>query len=216
MKRVHASREQLLKFPSVSLRNLVKTVPDLTLVDLTFGYPGACNAPTSYPEDHYSLSIWFKQVPPPAVHVHVRQWRVLTEVPLGKLDNVAESEGTVEERQAFDHWLRERWAEKDQLMERFATGGSFVASLSKPALESAKHVPGEPQKVVEWPVRLRHSWEFVEAFSWFSPVIVGVAIAWFCSSLLNIGPAEHCFATARAAKQSLDVAAAAVRHTNEL
>ncbi|KAM0786828.1 hypothetical protein ACM66B_002257 [Microbotryomycetes sp. NB124-2] len=160
-----------------SLRNLAKTVPDLTLVDLTIGYPGACNAPTSYPEDHYSLSIWFKQAPPPAVHVHVRQYNVLREVPLGDLSNVEKGDGSVEERQVFDQWLRDRWQEKDNLMKAFATKGRFDASTEDKQEKSASDS-------VEWDVKLRHSWEFAEVFSWFIPVFLS-ALAWWTWSRLR-------------------------------
>ncbi|KAK4057474.1 hypothetical protein OIO90_001543 [Microbotryomycetes sp. JL221] len=162
-----------------SLRNLVKQYPDLTLVDLTIGYPGACNAPKSYPEDHFSLTIWFKQVPPPKLHIHIKRYKVITEVPLGDLSHVEDNDGEPNERQAFDNWLRQRWQEKDDLMKRFATRESFVDKV-----DDVKNDDDEKSKLlkrsstVEWNVRLRHQWEFVEVFSWFIPVAVGVTLWW--------------------------------------
>ncbi|KAK4052735.1 hypothetical protein OIV83_002022 [Microbotryomycetes sp. JL201] len=152
-----------------SLRNLVKTVPDLTLVDLTIGYPGACNAPQSYPEDHYSLSIWFKQTPPPAVHVHIRQYNVLKEVPLGDLSNVEVGDGSLEERQAFDKWLRDRWQEKDDLMKVFVKQDRF---------DRTSDSDDKQRQAIEWNVKLRHSWEFAEVFSWFGPLVLFGLVWW--------------------------------------
>lgn len=57
----------------------------------------------------------------------------------------------------FDEWLRARWGEKDQLMERFAKEGSFGG------------------RSVEWPVELRSAQENLAAFSYFFPIVFG----WF-------------------------------------
>lgn len=170
----------------ISLRNLAPAVPDLTLIDLTVAYPGTFNPPSSYPEDHYSLSIWWKQLAPPSIHVHIRQYSVAKDVPLGVLDG---SDGTPEEKQAFDEWLRKRWEEKDQLMLDFAENGSFMGG--------GKSKKGE--KVV-LPVQLRHWWEYLECFSFFLPILT-LAAAWYLLPLL------WAYATVGAAGAGVDVAA---------
>ncbi|ORY88240.1 acyltransferase-domain-containing protein [Leucosporidium creatinivorum] len=164
-----------------ALRNLAPSVPDLTLIDLTVAYPGTFNPPTSYPEDHYSLSIWFKQVPPPSIHVHVRQFSVAKDVPLGVLDG---SDGTPEEKRVFEEWLRKRWEEKDQMMLQFAKEGSFAGGEKK----------GETAVL---PVQLRCWWEYLECFSFFLPVIALVAAWYLLPALWAYGTAAGAEATVR-------------------
>ena len=93
-----------------------------------------------YGQSYYTLrSIFFDGIPPPAVHIHIRRFDVATDVPIGNIPrsiprNSANglSRGQIlggdvpeEERQTFDVWLRDRWIEKDKLMQRFHDTGSF-------------------------------------------------------------------------------------------
>lgn len=139
-------------------------MPNLSLLDLTIGYPHVPNpqanpgvAPATYPEDHYNLSLWTKNVPPSPMHYHLRAFP-LAQIPLG--DYRGGGDATEEEKLAFDGWLRARWQEKDELMKGFYEKGEFVA--------------GQDGKV-EWQVGLRHWWENAEAFSYGVPVV----ILWF-------------------------------------
>lgn len=77
------------------------------------------------------------------------------------------SDGTPEEKQIFDEWLRKRWEEKDQLMLDFAKEGSFMGGNHSK----------KGEKVV-LPLQLRRWWEYLDCFSFFLPVIVLVA-AWY-------------------------------------
>lgn len=142
-----------------ALRTLAPCVPTLSLLDLTVGYPDVPLPPSSYPEDHYDLSLWTKNVPPPSLHFHLRAY-TLAQIPLGDLER--EGEATEEENLAFDGWLRERWVEKDELMRAFYRDGEFCK--------------GAKESRVEWKVELRNWWENAEAFSYGVPIL---ALWWF-------------------------------------
>lgn len=83
-------------------------------------------------------------------------------MPLGVLDG---SDGTEAEKKVFDEWLRARWVEKDKMMLDFARDGRF----------GGWKVKGEQ---AEWPLALRHWWEYLECFSFFLPMMALVA-AWY-------------------------------------
>lgn len=140
-------------------------MPDLTIVDLTIAYPGTAHAPKYWPEDFVTFSIWFKQVPPPSIHLHVRQYSVRMDVPLGKLDG---TDGTEEEKKVFDEWLRARWTEKDALMASFARDGTFTGTKEA----------GRQEDEAVWPLKLNSRLDYLECFSWFLPVIALVG-AWY-------------------------------------
>ncbi|KAI9462312.1 acyltransferase-domain-containing protein [Lactarius psammicola] len=158
-----------------SLRALSSCVPDLQLLDITVAYPGVPS--TGYGQSYYTLrSIFFDQIPPPAVHMHIRRFDVAKHVPIGALSNGdsrtqpngyphGQTTGVdvpEDEREAFDVWLRNRWSEKDQLMQRFYDTGSFSPSLDKfPALDI--------------PLQLRHKREILDAYCFFVPAIIGYA-----------------------------------------
>ncbi len=176
-----------------SLRALSSCVPDLQLLDITVAYPGVSypfliestrshsilvGVPsTGYGQSYYTLrSIFFDQIPPPAVHMHIRRFDVAKHVPIGALPNGASRsqpngyphgqtigvDVPEDEREAFDVWLRNRWSEKDQLMQRFYDTGSFSPSLDKfPAFDI--------------PLQLRHKREILDAYCFFIPAIIGYA-----------------------------------------
>ena len=140
-------------------------------LDLTIAYPSILPPPI-WPEDHYSLSIWSSAVPPPQIHVHLRSWDVRKEIPLGDL-SVAGSEGTPEEKQVFEEWLREVWREKDELMERFNRDGSFggdgIEGVGTNGMTvDEKKAAGEGIAI---PLELRSNWEILPSLSYFLPVI---------------------------------------------
>jgi len=124
--------------------------------------------------------------------MHVRAF-ALADIPLGDLSSTsADSEdGSPEERAAFERWLRERWSEKDALVERFRTQGTFVdaaaaaaaaaaasASSSKASggAEASEDEDDEDERragEVGWRVGLREPvWETLAAFSFFAPLVV--------------------------------------------
>ncbi|BGP14919.1 hypothetical protein JCM10213v2_002874 [Rhodosporidiobolus nylandii] len=136
-----------------TLRCLLTLIPasSLTLYDLTVGYAGV--PAQGYAQSYYTLQSAFgRGVPPPTVHLHLRTLHV-PDIPLGAVRNTAtprqiEGEITAEEKDIFERWLRERWAEKDSLMGKFGEKGEF---------------PTGAQGKVEVEVRLRPADYFVLA-----------------------------------------------------
>jgi len=155
-----------------SLRALSPCVPSLQLLDITVAYPGI--PPLGYGQSYYTLrSIFFDRIPPPIVHMHIRRFDVAKEVPIGNMSRgisssphgkTVEADVPEDERQTFDVWLRERWTEKDQLIQRFHDTGSFSSPLEK-------HLK------IDVPLELRHKSEVLNAFCFFIPPIIGFAWA---------------------------------------
>ena len=164
-------------------------LPSLYLMDVTVGYPGIPRS--GYGQDYYTLkSIFFDGIPPPEVHYHVRLYNVQRDVPLYAPSTssipqaikddpslsleqrkvLAQSmakkphllEPREEDKAAFDTWLRERWYEKDELMEKWHQGGQKKLGTGS---------EGEQEVVV--PLKLRTMGEIMDAFCWFAPVLAG-------------------------------------------
>ena len=129
------------------LRTLLPVTPDLALYDITIGYPGVppagyvahlfrktdlANPLRSYAQSYYTLSsIYSGDGAPPTVHMHLRSFD-LAQVPIGIVDaalspDEADEAVTADERKAFDVWTRERWTEKDELLDEFYKAGEFPA-----------------------------------------------------------------------------------------
>jgi hypothetical protein len=106
--------------------------------------------------------------------MHIRRFDVAKDVPIGKIPvGISETplngpfDGQTfgvdvpdEERQTFDLWLRNRWAEKDQLMQRFHDTGTFSSFLDE-----------HPEIII--PLQLNHMYEILNVFWIFFPAIVG-------------------------------------------
>ncbi|KAH8550352.1 acyltransferase-domain-containing protein [Umbelopsis sp. PMI_123] len=79
------------------------------LYDATIGYSGIKAG--DVPEEVYTLrSIFFLKRYPKKIHVHLRRY-LISDIPT--------------EEEAYAAWLRERWAEKDELLAQFYRTGSF-------------------------------------------------------------------------------------------
>ncbi|BGP10895.1 hypothetical protein JCM10049v2_006789 [Rhodotorula toruloides] len=191
-----------------ALRQLAPSIPNLSLVDLTVGYPLPRRSPPAdgkpasplYASDYYTLpSILLSHVPPPELHVHIRAFPV-SSIPLGDLSTMEhnpDDEGSEEEKRAFEEWLRKRWEEKDQLMERFRTKGSFLEEPrshgSRGAAEQDEDEDDEDERRPGehvWPIRLRHPLEPLLAFSLFLPFLALYGIwrgRWVAAGLLVSG-----------------------------
>jgi hypothetical protein len=112
------------------LRTLLPSLPDLQLMDVTIGYPGVPF--TAYPQDYFGLlSIFFRSVPPPTVHLHLH---IHSDLGNGEIPSLITPEEEVrddtglaspEEARAFELWLRGKWEEKDKRMEGFARDQKF-------------------------------------------------------------------------------------------
>ena len=130
-----------------ALRTLLPQIPDLKLMDITIGYPGVPYG--KYPQDYYGLlSIFFRSVPPPSIHMHLHIYDDLASpdcpIPSLTTSNKPADETAVkpdtglaspEEARAFELWLRGVWQTKEKRMERFYQDHKFVSSEGENARE---------------------------------------------------------------------------------
>jgi len=99
-------------------------------MDVTIGYPGVPF--TAYPQDYFGLlSIFFRSVPPPTVHLHLH---IHSDLGNGDIPSLITPESEAkddtglaspEEAREFELWLRGKWEKKDKRMERFARDQKF-------------------------------------------------------------------------------------------
>jgi hypothetical protein len=69
----------------------------------------------------------------------------------------------LENREEFDLWLRERWYEKDAIMEEYMAHGRFPASEDATSETKAAH-----NGYIETEVKLAHWWEIGSLFVTFA------------------------------------------------
>ncbi|KAI1817237.1 acyltransferase-domain-containing protein [Poronia punctata] len=106
--------------------------------DCTVAYEGIPRG--KYGEDYFTLSsTYFQGRPPKSVNFHWRRFAV-ADIPL-------------DSQEEFDLWLRERWYEKDAIMEQYVSTGRF------PANEAG----GETH--IETEVKTEYWWEFVKIYA---------------------------------------------------
>ncbi|KAF8746213.1 hypothetical protein AX14_000016 [Amanita brunnescens Koide BX004] len=147
-----------------SLRSLAPSIPDLSLLDITIIYPGI--PPLGYGQNYYTLrSIFFDGIAPPVIHMHLRLFKVTTDVPLGNLSVthtngnghgvathlVPEVDIPPAERIIFDEWLRELWKEKDEFITKHLNSGHAG------------------NRSIDIPLKLRRKREYLDAFCSFLP-----------------------------------------------
>lgn len=63
----------------------------------------------------------------------------------------------------FETWLKERWTEKDALMEQYLTTGRFPPSV--PATDGVLATIPKGEEFIETEVRLKKSWEILQMFT---------------------------------------------------
>jgi len=125
------------------LENLRSSVP--WLYDCTLAYEGVPAG--GFSQDYYTLrSLYFEGRPPTGVHMHWRKFRV-ADIPL--------------EEEEFDAWLRERWMEKDKLLDHFYRMGGFPE--------------GEMKVCVRTEVKLKNA--FGDVFSIFAVLALVAVVA---------------------------------------
>ncbi|PKY48579.1 acyltransferase [Rhizophagus irregularis] len=128
-------------------RSLHKSVD--YVYDLTIGIEGVRRG--QFPEEIYTLrNIYFEGQYPRNIHLHIRKYAI-SEMP--------------EDEDKFTEWLRQRWIEKDALMEEFYTKGRFTG------YESPRTVPMKLNSVFE----LTQIWYFIVPL---------VPIMWYFSNYL--------------------------------
>ncbi len=92
-----------------------------------------------YGEDYFTLSsTYFQGRPPKSVNFYWRRFAV-ADIPL-------------ENQEDFDKWLRERWYEKDALLEQYVSTGRFPAN----GAGTKGHLETE--------VKTEYWWEFVKIY----------------------------------------------------
>lgn len=88
-----------------------------------------------YGQSYYTLrSVFMDGVPPPKIHLHLKLFRVETEIPIGDVDVVSEKtpsftgnedEVSRVDSAQFENWLLTLWRQKDDLIEHFHQNGNF-------------------------------------------------------------------------------------------
>lgn len=150
-----------------------------------------------YGQSYYTLrSIFFNEVAPPVIHMHLRLFDVCGDVPIGDLstslsnsDVAAQDAVEVDipagEKEEFDIWLRDLWHEKDEAMTKYHENGTLDT------------VPDSPT-AIDIPLKLRRKREVLDAFCFFFPAglvyLLGrgrhwaypcCRVAWFIWETLN-------------------------------
>lgn len=114
--------------------------------DCTVAYGGIPRG--EYGQDLYSLrSMYFQGRPPPSVNMYWRRFTV-ADMPL-------------DDHEKFELWLRERWHEKDLLLEHFVEHGSFPTD--KAAVNGASNGAAKGE-AVETEVKLGNWYEVFNIF----------------------------------------------------
>ncbi|KAL1409686.1 hypothetical protein Q8F55_003682 [Vanrija albida] len=113
------------------IRALLPSVPDLKLLDVTISYPEIPFG--KYPQSWYSMpSVFFRGVSPPTIRLHLRLYSDL-DSPKCEIPSLRPSAPTKDglaseaETKAFELWLRQRWQEKEERLERTSKLSPFEA-----------------------------------------------------------------------------------------
>ncbi|KAI9818414.1 MAG: Acyl-CoA:lysophosphatidylglycerol acyltransferase 1 [Pycnora praestabilis] len=117
--------------------------------DCTIAYEGIPRG--GYAQDYFTLrSTYFQGRPPKSVNMY---WRRL-----------AVSSMPLDDSKAFELWIRERWSEKEALLEHFLQNGRFPADEGRDAEGSADGKVMQGAGYIETEVRLDHWWEIGRMF----------------------------------------------------
>lgn len=87
--------------------------------------------------------------PPPSVNMYWRRFAT-KDIPL-------------DDSEKFEHWLKERWYEKDALMEQYLTTGRFPRNVA--ATNGASKNEVLKDDYIETEVKLSHWWEILNLFT---------------------------------------------------
>ena len=95
-------------------------------------------------EDYFTLSsTYFQGHAPKSVNFHWRRFRV-ADIPL-------------ETPEVFDQWMRDRWYEKDAIMEQYISTGRLPATPQSKSVDQPEYIETE--------VRTKYPWEMLQVFS---------------------------------------------------
>lgn len=130
--------------------------------DCTMAYEGIPRG--QYGQDIFTLrSIFLQGRPPKSVNMYWRRF-AMSSIPL-------------DDPEKFDEWMRERWREKDALLEQYVSTGRFPAhELPSPEGNGAT-LNNAPGGFIETEVRPKHWWEILKIFT-----VLGI-----CGLVANLG-----------------------------
>ncbi len=150
-----------------ALRELRGTVE--WVYDCTLAYEGIPRG--KFGQDYLTLrSSYFEGRPPKSVNMYFRRF-ALSGIPL---------EGGDEKK--FDQWLRDRWTEKDELIEQYMSTGRFPAS--EDLRQRGVGVDGEGKAeggFIETEMKPKHWWEVLKVFAGLGWAIM--LVAWIVKTL---------------------------------
>lgn len=140
------------------LKNLEQSVE--WMYDCTVAYEGVPEG--KFGQDYFTLfSTYFEGRPPKSVNMHFRRFRI-KDIPIHDVKE-------------FDAWLRERWREKDNLLEYYVrhgkfpeavndTNGAVVNGATKTEVNRTAE-KGDRKPALETEVKLENTWEVVNIYS---------------------------------------------------
>ena len=160
---------------STGLRFCLNELKDTTewLYDCTIAYEGV--PPGQFGQDIFTLrSTFFEGRPPKSVNMHWRRFHI-SDIP-------------IQNTKAFEVWLRNRWREKDYMLEYFQKHTRFPAEdfwkdhldmgdRSSTNSQSIRSVP-KPAVQVETEVKSGNWNEFVKIFAPISSVMMALTVAY--------------------------------------
>jgi hypothetical protein len=163
---------------STGLRFCLNELKDTTkwLYDCTIAYEGV--PPGQFGQDIFTLrSTFFEGRPPKSVNMHWRRFHI---------DDIP-----IQNTKAFEVWLRNRWREKDYMLEYFNRNNRFPAedfwkdhldmdSASSHGGKSIRSVP-KPAVQIETEVKSGNWNEFVKIFAPITSVMMALTVAYGAS-----------------------------------
>lgn len=113
--------------------------------------------------DYYTLmSIFANGHSPPTISLHLRT-HDLSQVPIGDVkpnESAANLDARLkpEQRKEFDLWMRERWVEKDELMDGYYATGKFPSEGGSVTIDVGMRHAGDWFTFASMPVMLWAAW----------------------------------------------------------
>ena len=158
MKHQLLPRSTGLQFCLQELRNTTSW-----LYDCTIGYEGVPKG--EYGQDIYTLrSSFFEGRPPKSVNMHWRRFYI-PDIP-------------IDDKRKFEVWLRNRWREKDYLLEHFYRTGRFPADekwiLKEGSVTSSNSGASRIAPFIETEIKTKSLNEFVSIFEPITALMMGL------------------------------------------
>ncbi|KAF2008446.1 acyltransferase-domain-containing protein [Aaosphaeria arxii CBS 175.79] len=167
---------------STGLRFCLNELEDTTkwLYDCTIAYEGVPDG--QFGQDIFTLrSSFFEGRPPKSVNMHWRRFHI---------DDIP-----IKNTKAFEVWLRNRWREKDYMLEYFRRNNRFPAEdfwkehldMGSSGSQSLRSVP-RPAITIETEVKSGNWNEFIKIFAPISSVMMALTVAYGAKPDEILGP----------------------------